>query len=54
MHQGPVGIELGSGVTGIVGELLDEELIGHAKLVFGNFCDAQGHPGVVLDEITQN
>ena len=40
MDDRAVGVELGGGVAGVVGELLDQVLVALAELVLGQIGDA--------------
>ena len=53
VHQGAVGVELLRGVAAVVGELLDEVLVGVAQLVFGHRGEAERVAREVLDQVLE-
>ncbi|OPZ67960.1 MAG: hypothetical protein BWY82_02664 [Verrucomicrobia bacterium ADurb.Bin474] len=54
MDHGAVGIELRSGVAGIVGELLDQKLVAHAQLILRAVGERKRLRAEVLDELAQH
>jgi hypothetical protein len=54
VDDGAVRVELGGGVAGVVGELLDEILVALAQLVLGQVGDGEFQRGEVLDEVAQH
>ena len=54
VHDRAVGVELGGGVTGIVGELLDEVFVALAQFVLGQVGDGQLERAEVLDQVAQH
>ncbi len=54
VDEGAVRVELGGGVAGVVGELLDEILIALAQFVLGQVGDGEFQRGEVLDEVAQH
>ena len=48
-----IGVELGGGVAGIVGELLDQILVTLAQLVLGQVRQRQLQGAELLDQIVQ-
>ena len=53
VHERAVGVELLRGVAAVVGELLDQVLVGVAQFVFGHCRQAEIVLREVLDEILQ-
>src|SRR5665647_3765113 len=54
MDDGAVGVELGGGVAGVVGELLDQVFVALAQFVLGQLGDGEVECAEVLDEVTQH
>ena len=54
VDDGAVGVELGGGVAGVVGELLDQVLVALAQLVLGQVGDGEFERGEVLDQVAQH
>ena len=54
MDDGAVGVELGGGVAGVVGELLDKVFVGLAQLVLGQVGEGEFERGEVFDEVAQH
>jgi hypothetical protein len=54
VDDGAVRVELGGGVAGVVGELLDEILVALPQLVLGQVGDGEFQRGEVLDEVAQH
>ena len=54
MDDGAVGVELGGGVAGVVGELLDEVFVALAQLVLGQIGDGEFERAEVLDQVAQH
>ena len=54
MDDGAVGVELGGGVAGVVGEFFDEILVALAELVLGEVGDGEFERGEVLDEVAEH
>ena len=54
VDDGAVRVELGGGVAGVVGKLLDEILVALAQLVLGQVGDGEFQRGEVLDEVAQH
>lgn len=54
VNDGAVRVELGGGVAGVVGELLDEILVALAQLVLRQIGDGEFERGEVLDEVAQH
>lgn len=54
MDDGAVGVELGGGVAGIVGEFLDEVFIALSQLVFGQVGKGELERAEVLDQVAQH
>ena len=54
VDDGAVGIELSCGVPAIVGELLDQVLVGAAQLVLGQVRNGQFQRGEMLHQIAQH
>jgi hypothetical protein len=53
VDDGAVGVELGGGVAGVVGELLDQEFVGVAEFVLGHVGDRQRLGREVLDQVLE-
>jgi hypothetical protein len=53
VDDGAVGVELGGGVAGVVGELLDQELVGVAEFVLGHVGDRQRLRREMLDQVLE-
>ena len=50
MDDGAVGVELGGGVAGIIGELLDEVFVGVAQVILIYVLHAEWDRAEVIDE----
>ena len=53
MDDSSIGVELGGGVTGVVGELFDEEFVGVAEFIFGHIGDRERLGREVLDQVLE-
>ena len=49
-----IGVELGSGVTGVIGEFLDEILVALAQFVLRQVGDGQLQRAEMLDQVAQH
>lgn len=54
VDDGAVGVELGRGMAGVVGELLDQVLVAVPEFVLGQIGDGEFERGEVLDEVTEH
>ena len=54
VDDGAVGVELGGGVAGVVGELLDQVFVALAQLVLGQVGDGEFQRAEVLDQVAQH
>ena len=54
MDDSAVGVELGGGVAGIVGEFLDEIFVSLAQLVLGQIGQGEFERAEVLDQVAQH
>ena len=54
MDDGAVGVELGGGVAGVVGELLDEIFVALAQFVLGQIGDGEFERAEMLDQVAQH
>ena len=54
MDHGAVGIELRSGVAGIVGEFLDQKLVAHAQLILRAVGERKRLRAEMLDQLAQH
>ena len=54
VDDGAVGVELGGGVAGVVGELLDQVFVALAQLVLGQVGDGEVERAEVLDQVAQH
>ena len=53
MDDGAIGIELGGGVAGVVGKLLDQEFVGVAEFVLGDVGHRQDLRREMLDQVLE-
>ena len=53
VHQGAVGVKLLRGVAAVVGELLDEVLVGVAQFVLGDRGEAERVLGEMFDQVLE-
>ena len=54
MDDGAVGVELGGGVAGVVGEFLDQVFVALAQLVLGQIGDGEFERAEMLDQVAQH
>jgi hypothetical protein len=53
VDDGAIGIELGGGVAGVVGKLLDQEFVGVAEFVLGDVGHRQDLRREMLDQVLE-
>ena len=51
MDDGAIGIELGSGMTGVVGKLFNQVLVGITQFIFWHIRDRQNLGREMFDKV---